>query len=207
MEAPALKAAVELTLMPSRVRVLRESPLPDGVALLLRIAAGDLAAEKEASASLERSVTMVREASAFFIEQMMLHPKADSYRVLGARRDASAAELRQNMALLMRWLHPDANRADTRAVFVNRVNRAWDDLKTPERRRAYDQFLENPPASERKSSSGKRTNSNHEGRQRRPGVTTFRKRELQASDLLETSRGGHWGLMRRFLGLFLRPRR
>ena len=71
MEAPALKAAVELTLMPSRVRVLRESPLPDGVALLLRIAAGDLAAEKEASASLERSVTMVREASAFFIEQMM----------------------------------------------------------------------------------------------------------------------------------------
>ena len=50
---------------------------------------------------------MVREASAFFIEQILLGPDADSYRVLGADRNAAAAELRRNMALLLRWLHPD----------------------------------------------------------------------------------------------------
>ena len=50
---------------------------------------------------------MVRLAATFFIEQILFAPHADSYRVLGASPQASASELRRNVALLLRWLHPD----------------------------------------------------------------------------------------------------
>ena len=81
---------------------------------------------------------MVREAATFFLEQVLLHADADSYRVLGATRGAPYTELRRNMTLLLQWLHPDIDRGDLRSVFAARVTRAWDDLKTPERRAAYD---------------------------------------------------------------------
>ena len=45
------------------------------------------------------------------------------------------------MALLMRWLHPDKDLEGRRSMFVNRVTRAWDDLKTADRRAAYDQRI------------------------------------------------------------------
>ena len=104
---------------------------------LLRIAAGDDDVTRQASAATRISPTTVREAASFFIEQAMLHPEANSYRVLGARPEASSGELRRNMALLLRWLHPDHGPGE-RSVFAHRVTRAWSDLKTEERRRAYD---------------------------------------------------------------------
>ena len=82
---PALKEAIALTVMPSRARALREGPLPDGITMLLRIAAGDLDAQREAMDASDRSAQVVKDASGFFIEQMLLFPEADSYRVLGAR--------------------------------------------------------------------------------------------------------------------------
>jgi curved DNA-binding protein CbpA len=85
-----------------------------------------------------RPAELVRMASAFFIEQLLLHPEADSYRVLGADRSATASELRRNMALLLRWLHPDVDRRGARSMFAGRVTGAWETLKTPERRAAYD---------------------------------------------------------------------
>jgi hypothetical protein len=42
------------------------------------------------------------------------------------------------MALLLRWLHPDLDPCGERSVFVRRVTRAWNDLKTQDRRDAYD---------------------------------------------------------------------
>ena len=50
---------------------------------------------------------MIREAAGFFVEQILLFPGADSYRVLGASPEATNRELRRNMSLLLRWLHPD----------------------------------------------------------------------------------------------------
>ena len=52
--------------------------------------------------------------------------------------NATPSELRQHMALLMKWLHPDSAQEEPQSIFVNRVTLAWDDLKTPERRAAYD---------------------------------------------------------------------
>jgi hypothetical protein len=136
--ATPLKLAIELMQCPSQARAMRSAPLPDGVLILLRIAAGDEEATKEASASVSRPRDIVREAAAFFIEQILLHPGADSYRVLGTRAGVSHDELRRNMGLLLRWLHPDLDPNGERTVFTTRVTRAWNDLKTEGHRVAYD---------------------------------------------------------------------
>ena len=137
--APALKVAIDLMHMPSRVRLVRSEPLPDGVLLLLEIAAGDQEAETKAAELTGRPHAVIREAAAFFIEQILLGPDTDSYRRLGANPETTTREIRRNMALLLRWLHPDLDRQGVRSLFAGRVTSAWNDLKTPERRAAYDE--------------------------------------------------------------------
>src|SRR5882672_4991890 len=117
-ENAALKIALDLVRVPWRVRFLKAEKLPQGVALLLCIAAGDAEAEAAAVGMTDRPRESVHEAATFFIEQILLCPEADSYRVLGASQDADSVELRRNMALLTRWLHPDLDRHGERAVFV-----------------------------------------------------------------------------------------
>jgi hypothetical protein len=74
---------------------------------VLSIAARDEAARLAASVASGRSGDVIEDAAAFCIEQVLLYPEADSCRVLGASTMATAAELRRNMALFMRWVHPD----------------------------------------------------------------------------------------------------
>jgi hypothetical protein len=136
--ASALKVAIDLVQFPSQVKRIRSAPLPEGVVALLRIAANDQEATQEATTLAGRSSATVRKAAGFFIEQVLLDPNADSYRVLGARPDATYTELRRNMALLLRWLHPDLDPRGERSVFARRVTLAWNDLKAEDRRAAYD---------------------------------------------------------------------
>ncbi len=138
--ATALGVAIDLLHMPSRVRLVRAAPLPAGVLDLLRIAAGDEEAIREAIECAGRSRDVVCDAVTFFIEQILLSPDANSYRVLGASPKATSAELRRNMALLLRWLHPDLDPRAERSIFATRVTLAWNDLKTLDRRAAYDQL-------------------------------------------------------------------
>src|SRR5215470_9326236 len=138
----ALRLAIDLLHVPSRVRQARVEPLPEGVPFLLHIAAGDINAMGEASRTTDRTNEVIRNAAEFFIEQILLASESDSYRVLGASPNATKSELRHNMALLIKWLHPDSAHEGLQSVFVNRVTMAWDDLKTPERRAAYDRAKE-----------------------------------------------------------------
>jgi hypothetical protein len=134
----ALQLALDLHRDPWGVRHVRQQPLPDGIGLLLAVAAGEAASEAGAVARLGCPPEVIREAAIFFIEQILLAPDTDSYRVLGAGPGAATSELRRNMALLMTWLHPDVARDGERAVFAARIAAAWNTLKTPERRAAYD---------------------------------------------------------------------
>jgi hypothetical protein len=134
----ALKLAVDLLRVPSQVRRIRSEPLPDGVEMLLRVAAGEADAARSAAVTVRRSPETVRRAAAFFIEQILFAPDADSYRVLGADAAAGAGELQRNAALLVKWLHPDRDARGARADFASRLTAALNDLKTPERRAAYD---------------------------------------------------------------------
>ena len=137
----ALRLAFDLMHFPAQARGMRAAPLPADVTMLLHIAAGEEDAIRQAVSLSGRSPALIREAAGFFIEQSLLFPDADNYRVLATTPQASNGELRQNMALLLRWLHPDVTLQGERSVFVTRVTRAWNELKTPERRAAYDQLL------------------------------------------------------------------
>ena len=141
-DGAALRLALDLLQEPWGVRLVRRRALPEGVPLLLRIAAGDADSETTAADALGRPREAVRRAASFFIEQILLAPDSDHYRVLGAGSAATSAELRQNMALLMRWLHPDVVRDGDQSVFAARIAAAWNTLKSPERRAAYDRERE-----------------------------------------------------------------
>lgn len=143
MTADALDAALALLKTPARGRDLRRLPLPQGISFVLELAN----AEPEALAQARRRTgypdAFIEEAAAFFIEQILLDRRADSYRLLGGSPHSTHAELRRNMALLMRWLHPDrksqrSTLALDREVFAGRVSRAWENVKSEERRASYD---------------------------------------------------------------------
>jgi hypothetical protein len=155
-ERMAVKVAIDLLHVPSQVRLVRSQPLPVGVPLLLRIAAGDSDAEQTAIAQTGRSRDVVLKATAFFIEQILFAPDGGSYRVLGANPQAGASELRQNAALLLRWLHPDCDPQGKRSMFVGKVTAAWNDLKTPARRASYDELHQQSIANKGRSKSLRR---------------------------------------------------
>lgn len=137
-EATALEIAVSLLHLPSRIRILRAGDLPSDLENLLRIVAGDDRALADAQRTAGVSEQTVVAAASFYIEQVLLHPDADSYRALGVNPDGTTDQLRRHMALLLRWLHPDREANVARAVFVGRVTEAWNNLKTAERRAIYD---------------------------------------------------------------------
>lgn len=151
----ALDVAMMLLEHPAAVRHASGAPLPGGISLLLQVAAREPAALRSAQAMTGRPAEAVQAAAGFFIEQILFHPQADCYRTLGSSARASRGELRRNMALLMKWLHPDslelrASRSDLdRGIFIHRVTQAWENLQTDERRAAYDRSL-GEKASERK---------------------------------------------------------
>lgn len=142
----AVMAASQILRQPALVRVVRKAPLPRGMTFLLEVAAGDADALSEASRLTGDSPSRLTEAAGFFVEQILFMERADHYRILGAPRNASTADLRHHMALLMRWLHPDiyaerpTGRVD-RSVLATRITAAWQTLKVDDRRAAYDASL------------------------------------------------------------------
>jgi hypothetical protein len=192
----ALRVAIDLLHVPSQVRLLRSEPLPRGVPVLLRIAAGDDAAEREAADVTVRSRDVVRRAAAFFIEQILFAPDADSYRVLGSAPQASASELRGNAALLLKWLHPDRDPDGERAIFVSRVTEAWNNLKTPERRAAYDELRRS--TSERKSRNKAARRGN-----RKKFIAALRRRQARGWDAASMYGAEKVGFFRRALSMLL----
>jgi hypothetical protein len=107
----------------------------------LRIASGDAEAIDTIAAATERPASMIQQAAEFYIEQVLLDPASDHYRVLGAGPAAPTPTLRRHMALLLTWLHPDRNPSGERAVFVARITEAWDTLRNADKRKAYDTDL------------------------------------------------------------------
>jgi hypothetical protein len=138
---------------PHAAKLAQSSCLPEGITFLLEIAAGEAPALGKAAQLTGRTEATLQKAAGFFIEQVLLHPDGDSYRILGSDRGAPLAELRRNMALIMRWLHPDlASDASSnllgRSLFASRITQAWETVKTDERRAAYNTSLaakDSPP--------------------------------------------------------------
>ena len=143
----ALAAAISMLERPHAAKLARSSRLPEGITFLLEIAAGEAPALGKAAQLTGRTEATLQKAAGFFIEQVLLSPDGDSYRILGSDRGAPLAELRRNMALIMRWLHPDlvsdasSSSLLDRSLFASRITQAWETVKTDERRTAYNTSL------------------------------------------------------------------
>lgn len=136
--AEAIRVALDLFRVPARAAVLRGQLLPQGISELLSIASGDQSAAAEAAKNAGSRPEEIIDAAKFYCQQILWHPTADPFRVLGTNPDASRAEIKRNMSLMMAWLHPDADRNDMHAVYTTRVVGAWNQVKTNER---LDQYL------------------------------------------------------------------
>ena len=131
-------AALDLWHVPARAASCRSQALPDGISIVLEIAAGDTAARSEAAGMTGRPEDVIQSAATFYIEQVLLAADNDSYRMLGSASNSDSAELRRNMALLMRWSHPDSGLSGDAAIYTRRIGKAWEDLKSEARRANYD---------------------------------------------------------------------
>lgn len=135
----ALEWALALLRAPGERHALRQRALPGGVTELLTVASEpDDAALAATAARWGEPVERLREAARFYAREILFHPQADAYRVLGLPADASAERIKAHHRLLQRWLHPDRAHAQDDAVFASRVNTAWNHLRSPERRQQYD---------------------------------------------------------------------
>ncbi len=91
MSTGAIVAALAMLEHPSAARLAQSASLPKGVTFLLEVAVGEAHALREASQITGRSEEVLQKAAAFFIEQILLQPGADSYRILGGDRSLQRA--------------------------------------------------------------------------------------------------------------------
>ncbi|MFN7183638.1 MAG: DnaJ domain-containing protein [Thermomonas haemolytica] len=145
----ALEWALALLQAPGERHLLRQKPLPDGMESLLAIAAGAAPeALAQAMATFGESESRLREAAQFYVREVLFFPQADAYRMLGVAADAPFEQIKTHHRLLQSWLHPDRPHSEEDAAFAARVNAAWNHLRSPERRRDYDEALRNARPSE-----------------------------------------------------------
>jgi hypothetical protein len=134
----ALEQALALYATPGRLPMLLKRPLPRAVLLLIRIAGGDSEAIASASARTAESRRVIVDAALLYIQQILFHDGADSYRLLGVRADAGNDTIKEHYRWLMHWLHPDRQPERWEVVYSERVNRAWNSLNSEQRRDDYD---------------------------------------------------------------------
>lgn len=139
--SPAVIMAIELAERPTLAVIMRRRPLPSDVLTLLKIAAGDRDACRQATRAVRRDPRFVREAAVLYLQTVVLSPEADAYRVLGVSRDAPQEQLREHLRWLMKWLHPDRTKSDWDSVFAQRVLAAWQEVKSADRRARYNRGL------------------------------------------------------------------
>ena len=72
----------------------------------------------------------------------------DYYKVMGVARDATEAEIKQAYRKLARKYHPDVSKEKDAESRFKEVGEAYEVLKSPEKRAAYDQLGQGHPAGE-----------------------------------------------------------
>lgn len=139
--ATALDQAVYLLLMPAAVRQMRVARLPADVKLLLQVLAGEESARSEAVEISGKPLETVVQAAEFYVREILFAPDATAYRALGCEAHATREEMRANMILMMRWLHPDTASGPRDDELFDRVGRAWQTMRSKQSRAVYDSML------------------------------------------------------------------
>jgi hypothetical protein len=134
----ALSVAVAIYREPAQAADWRQRRLPADVELLLRIACAEREALDVARARTSLGERDLTEAAVLTLQQLLFNSGGDAYRILGAPADAPHDQLRRHYRWLMKWLHPDRDGDGWESIYADRVNLAWQALKTPERRSRHD---------------------------------------------------------------------
>lgn len=124
MSRCAIEFALDLARMPALARSCGSMPLPTDVLDAMKLAAGDENVCRSAMQATRADRATLVAAARFYMQHLLFHPDADSYRTLGLLPDASVEEARVHMAVLLQWLHPDRNQ-ELESLYAERVLRAW----------------------------------------------------------------------------------
>jgi hypothetical protein len=127
--ARGIDLALDLARMPALAHSIEAPPIPADVFEVMRIAAGAPEVCQLASRVTGQPAAVLIEAARFYLQQVLLRPDADSYRVLGLPPGASHELARRHMRCLLQWLHPDVNR-DWDSAYAHRVLAAWREVST-----------------------------------------------------------------------------
>jgi hypothetical protein len=152
MAAPLVALALDYYRDPLAYRHLAEveRPLPHGFGPLLAEFCTALSSARIAQTAAQFLVDPgeLEEAARFFVRHALLSPAGDYYRHLGLNRDAPQESIRHHYQLLIRMFHPDRIDAATEvgAFYATRINLAYQALRDPETRSAYDRGLPDLPA-------------------------------------------------------------
>src|SRR5215469_18277709 len=150
-----IELALDLARMPALAR-RSVVALPPNVIELMRIAAANPEACRDAVAQTGEPRHVVIEAARFYLQQVLFRPDADCYRILGIQPTASRATAREHMRWLLEWLHPDRNNNNSwDVVYAERVLKAWREVSAANGSVARPNF-----ALARESSHTKRTRRN-----------------------------------------------
>jgi hypothetical protein len=125
----ALGLAFDLLRNPTLAKGMRQAPLPHDVLRLLKIAGGSEEARRVAAEEAGRRTPDVEMAAVFYIEQVLLYPGADCYRILGASPATPPDVIRAHRNWMLRWIHPDHNGNEWERALAYRVIGAWDEIR------------------------------------------------------------------------------
>ena len=123
----AINLAIDLARMPVFGKSWANLPLPTDIFEVMQIAACVPEACRSAAHDTDQPVTVLVEAARFYVQQVLLRPDADPYRVLGLEPGASREAARRHLRCLLQWLHPDVNK-DLDSIYTERVLKAWREI-------------------------------------------------------------------------------
>jgi hypothetical protein len=126
----ALDHALRLRADPGVLPLLRARPLPDGVLLLIRIAAGEKEAMHVAQTRTSATSATLGPCAVEYLRQVLFAEEADSHRVLGVRENGGSELTKEHYRWLMHWLHPDRDATGASQSLAQRVNRAWGQVRS-----------------------------------------------------------------------------
>ena len=137
----AVKIAIDIMHVPSQVRLVRSEPLPNDVHMFCELRRVMMRRSAAVALTVARSRPCGRPPLSSSNKSYLLL-SSDSYRVLGVSPQASASELRRNVALLLRWLHPGFGSPRGAFDFHRSGDGGLERCEDPERRAAYDEILQ-----------------------------------------------------------------
>lgn len=120
-ELDALRLALSIFRQPLTKSIYLAKPYPKGILRLIKIAAGSEEASEIARQELQESPQLLRDASVFYLQQVLAKPKLDAYGLLCLAPGATAAEIATHKRWLLKWLHPDRNGNRWETVLFQRV--------------------------------------------------------------------------------------